>query len=702
MAMDADPPSPHMHTSLADVDGPSPRVEAGIGPLHELEGAIRGLRLRSSTLRRAEEHSEQLEAEEEDDGESDEDDVNIGANTGANLGSPLLEAEDQGNEPDVPEELDENGLYTYQRLTETFEKELVEACKYSMTVISIDLSLTVHAGFLDNSDTLSSQDKRILRLFALKTHTKLTREAFAMLPFAFADHEDAPAFEESEDEINSRAAFLSGLDPRVYDSCIGSCCCYVGPYKDASSCPHCSEPRLNSLGQPRKLFTYIPVIPRLKAMCREQGLSEKLQYRANYNISPPQHNPPLPSCSAYHHRTGLGRPDVCYCPSKIEDVFDSQHYRALRDTPVTIDGKTYQFNYFAGNTDIALGYLTDGFTPFKRSKQTCWPLLLINFNLPPEIRFRKENLICVGVIPGPSKPKDPDSFMWPMVEELLSLMVGEPTLDGQRQIMVALRAFLILCGGDIPAVSMIMNIKGHNGYSPCRMCKILGVGVPNSSSTVYYCPLDRSRHPQVLNGSREPSRYDPRNLPLRTHKEFLEQAREVQLSATRALEKRLSRQYGIKGTSILTSIQSVLFPSSFPYDFMHLIYENLIPNLVLLWTGEFKGLDEGAEQYRLDSTVWEAIGKATAESGSTIPSAYGPRVRNVKEDRAYLTADMWSFWALYLGPVLLHRKFKHEKYYEHFIKLISLLNACLSFEFSPEKIETIREGFVSWVETYEK
>lgn len=523
-----------------------------------------------------------------------------------------------------------------------------------------------------------------------------------MLPFALADDDGNLAFEMTEDEINSRAAFLSGLDPKLYDSCIGSCCCYVGPYKDASSCPYCREPRLNSVGRPRKVFTYIPVIPRLKAMCKDQGLSEKLQYRANYETSPPRHIPPLPSCSTYHDRTGLGRAGVCYCPSKIEDVFDSQHYRALRDTPVTIDEKTYQFNYFAGNQDVALGFLTDGFTPFKRSKQTCWPLLLINFNLPPDVRFQKEHLICVGVIPGPHKPKDPDSFMWPMVEELLTLMAGAPTLDAQAQAMVSLRAFLILCGGDIPAVSMIMNIKGHNGFSPCRMCKILGVDVPNSKSTVYYCPLDRSRHPKVQNGSREPSRYDPRNLPMRTHAEFLQQAQEVQMSATRALEKKLGRLYGIKGTSILASIHSISFPSSFPYDFMHLIYENLIPNLVMLWTGEFKGLNEGSEQYRLDSTVWEAIGKATAESGETIPSAYGPRVRNVKEDRAYLTADMWSFWSLYLGPVLLHRKFKHPKYYDHFIQLVGLLNTCLSFEFTPEGVETIREGFVKWVTKYEE
>jgi hypothetical protein len=32
----------------------------------------------------------------------------------------------------------------------------------------------------------------------------------------------------------------------------------------------------------------------------------------------------------------------------------------------------------------------------------CWPLLLIDYNLPAKVQTRKENLICVGLIPGQS------------------------------------------------------------------------------------------------------------------------------------------------------------------------------------------------------------------------------------------------------------------------------------------------------------
>ena len=115
----------------------------------------------------------------------------------------------------------------------------------------------------------------------------------------------------------------------------------------------------------------------------------------------------------------------------------------------------------------------------------------------------------------------------------------------------------------------------------------------------------------------------------------------------------LAKTYGIKGWPLLSFLHSLSFPHSFPYDFMHLIWENLIKNLVLLWTGEFKGLDEGNEVYELDKTVWEAVGEGTVALGSTIPSAYGAHVLNVAQDKSGCTTDMWSFWTLYLGPILL-------------------------------------------------
>ncbi|KAH6880950.1 hypothetical protein BKA70DRAFT_1391158 [Coprinopsis sp. MPI-PUGE-AT-0042] len=109
---------------------------------------------------------------------------------------------------------------------------------------------------------------------------------------------------------------------------------------------------------------------------------------------------------------------------------------------------------------------------------------------------------------------------------------------------------------------------------------------------------------------------------------------------------------------------------------MHLIWENLVKNLVLHWTGNFKDLDDGSESYSFSKSLWEAIGEATHRAGATIPSAYGPRGN-------YVTADMWSFWTLYLAPILLRRRFSEVR-------------------ISTEEIDELEAGFIKWVEDYER
>ncbi|KAJ7042829.1 hypothetical protein C8F04DRAFT_1029722 [Mycena alexandri] len=135
---------------------------------------------------------------------------------------------------------------------------------------------------------------------------------------------------------------------------------------------------------------------------------------------------------------------------------------------------------------------------------------------------------------------------------------------------------------------------------------------------------------------------------------------------------------------------------------MHLIWENLVKNLILLWTGEFKGLDEGEGEYELFKAIWEAIASRSSAAADTIPSAYGSRVPNIAKDRPNVSAEMWAFWTMYLGPVLLRHKFRNIKYYRHFIELVRLLNICLQFEITDEEIEDVRTGFIRWVDGYEK
>ena len=101
------------------------------------------------------------------------------------------------------------------------------------------------------------------------------------------------------------------------------------------------------------------------------------------------------------------------------------------------------------------------------------------------------------------------------------------------------------------------------------------------------------------------------------------------------------------------------------------------------------------------STVWQAIGEATFNAGKTIPAAFGSRVSNIALEKAHMIAETYSIWTLYIAPILLKGRFRHQRYYKHFIQLVKLLMVCFKFEISQEDVDNLETGFQSWVIDYE-
>jgi hypothetical protein len=120
---------------------------------------------------------------------------------------------------------------------------------------------------------------------------------------------------------------------------------------------------------------------------------------------------------------------------------------------------------------------------------------------------------------------------------------------------------------------------------------------------------------------------------------FMEQAKEVQYASTNVDYEDLATKYGVKGLLLLSTLSSLSFPVSFPYDVMHLIWANLISNLIGFWTGEFKNIFHDKEGYMLGLMVWEAIGEATTKAGKTIPVAFGARVPNIASEKVQMITE---------------------------------------------------------------
>ena len=131
------------------------------------------------------------------------------------------------------------------------------------------------------------------------------------------------------------------------------------------------------------MFSYMPLIPRLCVLMSNHTYTTCLQYWADE-----------------HTKTRV--------PGMTTDIFDRLHYHLLLGERVVVGDRRLPHNYFLDHCDIALGFATDSFAPFKKQKHTAWILLIFNYNLPPDQCFQQDNILCAGIIPGPKKPWDAD------------------------------------------------------------------------------------------------------------------------------------------------------------------------------------------------------------------------------------------------------------------------------------------------------
>jgi len=161
------------------------------------------------------------------------------------------------------------------------------------------------------------------------------------------------------------------------------------------------------------------------------------------------------SANAAHAEKMRYRAEFVHEPGVTKDVFDGSHYQSLLDSTIPT-GVAHPLFYFSDEHDIALGLSTDGFAPFRKRKQTCWPIILFNYNLPPEVCFQKKYCIHVATVPGPKKPWNWDSFCWPLAQELIQLEMGVKAFDAISLSIFLLHAYLILVFGDIPAMALVM------------------------------------------------------------------------------------------------------------------------------------------------------------------------------------------------------------------------------------------------------
>lgn len=139
-----------------------------------------------------------------------------------------------------------------------------------------------------------------------------------------------------------------------------------------------------------------------------------------------------------------------------------------------------------------------------------------------------------------------------------------------------------------------------------------------------------------------------------------------------------------------------------PWEWFHLLLKNIIPNLVDFWTGNFKGLGVGTEEFKIEPHIWEEVGRETAAVVRDMLTTFVHVLSNITHDQSLFTAKSWGFWFGYLAPKLLQGRFWRNKYHKHMCELGDIMKVMLQFQTTVAQVEEIKQRLIDWVRRYER
>ena len=158
-----------------------------------------------------------------------------------------------------------------------------------------------------------------------------------------------------------------------------------------------------------------------------------------------------------------------------------EHWRSLPNSTELrdiYDGKIWkEFQHLNGQPALADSYVyavmlnIDWFQPFKLTNASVGAMYLTVMNLPYNCRFKRENVILLGVIPGPTEPpRDINQYLEPFVTELQQFLTGIPmTIHGENEPKMV-RCLLLGVACDMPAGRKACGFLSHSALLGCNKC----------------------------------------------------------------------------------------------------------------------------------------------------------------------------------------------------------------------------------------
>ena len=223
--------------------------------------------------------------------------------------------------------------------------------------------------------------------------------------------------------------------------------------------------------QPKLIHPFASIREQLGVMFRRQGFENHLRHwadRTNFN-------------------------------NILADIYDGQVWKTFKENDSETSPKFFRPDVAESHLGLMLNL--DWFQPFGGTIHSTGVLYAAICNLPRDIRFKRENLLILGIMPGPNEVSlhKINHYLAPIVDELELLWNGVTLRTDECQEGRRIRAALILVSYNIPAARKIC---GHvSALVSCHRCEKKAnyenwqhnfAGMSNMNE--WFTPRDLSQH----------------------------------------------------------------------------------------------------------------------------------------------------------------------------------------------------------------
>jgi len=335
-----------------------------------------------------------------------------------------------------------------------------------------------------------------------------------------------------------------------------------------------------------------------------------------------------------------------------------------------------EFMYYDGKPFLAephnLGLMLncDWFQPFQHSQYSVGVFYLVILNLPRTIRFKPENIIIAGIIPGPSEPsyEEINSYLRPLVKELDLLWTeGFPMLHSNDRVIVHAALLATVC--DIPATLKIGGFLSHLSKHACWKC---------DKNFPYNDELKRVDFSGVDVG-----------FP-RTHDEHKKNATDTLKATTPSRKSELELDKGSRFT-VLMNLKYYDCVRFSIIDVMHNLYLGTAKRILRFW------LDSNLLDHHSLKEVQERVTRCLSSG------AIGRIPRKIALEFSNLTADEWKNWTLLCSLIALSDVLpdNHCKCWQLFVAACNILSSSVvSLNNIEEAHELMQLFFIAAEELY--